>query len=640
MDSPTARFLNREDVVTAGAASNIPIALGTYYAAGKAKTSKGKRRALTTGQVLSALSTLPHVPTWVEEARASKRALQYGHRYGGMRGAAGMIPELGLAFGSYAGRALPAAVNIALMQAHKRRIDEENTKKEASMEKKALKKELEIAARAAHKLTEEPSWQPHFLKGRTLIPGAAQATRHAAKKLEHLSKTAPESLKKKLLHEPGMQPAFLKGRHIAPKHLVERAAHAVSHEPVLGSVIAIPTTPAGPMAYLAARGAIGKALGVEGAHLPQLKKASAMEVVRKIEHSPLMRRFLSKEKRKALDNVDMHHGDDSKDKWDRFLERSDRKSFVKAMQNDPRTDDKLSRHVDQMNRLRSGKPVGQVGQYAIIRKRGGGLGCTCPDWRYKRSVAPDGEQDCKHIKEHRKMDKTAHVLAVYGQTLEKIALDLKGVGDILSGDRLFDARLKHTGAKWDHGIAKMDLEMIGNRTHRGVNVGKGSAAYKRQQRVVDQAAQAVEDAQRNVHHEGLKAVGAHATWAVPTALAARHVYKKHRARQREKNASSPMMYLRRAGKGDEDGDLTPRQARILGAFAGGVGGAKGGGPVGIIPGAVTGGVLAHPTHHAVKKLKGDYQVLQGPIAGLVTGTAGDRVGKLSHKAYEEWKKRR
>lgn len=123
--------------------------------------------------------------------------------------------------------------------------------------------------------------------------------------------------------------------------------------------------------------------------------------------APGLKPFLTKEKRDALEQVDRHHGDPSKNKWDTFLQSAQRKSFVKALQKDPRTDEKLMRHVDQMNRLSLGKPVGTVGQYTIVRKRGGGLACSCPDWRYKRSVAPDGQQDCKHIREFKAMNKTA-----------------------------------------------------------------------------------------------------------------------------------------------------------------------------------------------------------------------------------------
>jgi len=114
--------------------------------------------------------------------------------------------------------------------------------------------------------------------------------------------------------------------------------------------------------------------------------------------------LISPEKRRALKRVDSLHDREDKGKWDDFLQHAERKSYAKSLGRDPRSDDKLARHADQMNRLLTGKPKGTVpssdgkGTYNIIRLRGGGLGCTCNDWRYKKSVAPDGSQDCKHIR--------------------------------------------------------------------------------------------------------------------------------------------------------------------------------------------------------------------------------------------------
>lgn len=121
----------------------------------------------------------------------------------------------------------------------------------------------------------------------------------------------------------------------------------------------------------------------------------------------LLRLFLSKEKRQALEKVDEHFKAEGPEKWDSFLKQTERKSFAQALQKDPRADDKLKRHVDQMNRLQTGKVMAEIGNYGIIRKRGGGLACTCPDWRYRRSVAPNGEQDCKHIREYKMGQKVA-----------------------------------------------------------------------------------------------------------------------------------------------------------------------------------------------------------------------------------------
>lgn len=93
-----------------------------------------------------------------------------------------------------------------------------------------------------------------------------------------------------------------------------------------------------------------------------------------------------------------------KKKWDEFKENVERRSFVQKMLADPRTDQKLLVHADSMNRLATGQRLGMVPgsageMYEIKRLRGTTeLGCTCADWRYKKSVAPPGERECKHIK--------------------------------------------------------------------------------------------------------------------------------------------------------------------------------------------------------------------------------------------------
>jgi hypothetical protein len=124
----------------------------------------------------------------------------------------------------------------------------------------------------------------------------------------------------------------------------------------------------------------------------------------------LLSKFLSKEKQTSLKNVESVFSKDS-GKWDKFVEDAKRKSFVQSLQTDTRSDEKLKRHVDQINRLQTGKVLAQITSpgslksYDIVRKRGGGLGCTCADWRYKKSVAPEGQQECKHIKQYKSKKK-------------------------------------------------------------------------------------------------------------------------------------------------------------------------------------------------------------------------------------------
>jgi hypothetical protein len=123
---------------------------------------------------------------------------------------------------------------------------------------------------------------------------------------------------------------------------------------------------------------------------------------KKVEHE----KAASKEQKKALKKVDTFFGArDGDKKWGAFAEEVSRKSFLKALSTDPRADEKLRLHADRMNRLKTGKVIGKAqgsgNTYDIVKLRGGGLGCTCGDWRYKRSVAPKDELDCKHLKAFR-----------------------------------------------------------------------------------------------------------------------------------------------------------------------------------------------------------------------------------------------
>lgn len=136
-----------------------------------------------------------------------------------------------------------------------------------------------------------------------------------------------------------------------------------------------------------------------------LRAADTAATTSGVKQASLTDMFLSKEKRNALKKSEGHFSGKGVTDWEEFLANSNRKSFVKAVQADPRADDKLRQHVDQMNRMQTGRPVATISgaggrKYQVIRKRGGGLACTCPDWRYKKSVAGKGEQSCKHIKQY------------------------------------------------------------------------------------------------------------------------------------------------------------------------------------------------------------------------------------------------
>ena len=113
--------------------------------------------------------------------------------------------------------------------------------------------------------------------------------------------------------------------------------------------------------------------------------------------------FYGKNMKEHQKNIDSLHKEESKEKWDSFADKTKDKSFVQAVQNDPRSDDKLKMHAERLNQLHNGKPVSTVTgsrgkSYTVILLPSGDFGCTCNDWRYKGSVNP-GYQ-CKHIREH------------------------------------------------------------------------------------------------------------------------------------------------------------------------------------------------------------------------------------------------
>lgn len=190
-------------------------------------------------------------------------------------------------------------------------------------------------------------------------------------------------------------------------------------------------------------GAVAAAIGPEGRRelrtlWDSLSSAERREIKAKFRKGWVKKAsgalpLLSKEKRRAHRRAHRFLKSDEKD-WNAFLDNVERKSFVRAIKKDGRADEKLERHADQMNRLLTGKVLGTIhgrgtgtgsGVYKIIRLRGGGLGCTCPDWRYRQSVSPEGDQDCRHIrgwKFKKKMSKTASVDKTHRE-LDQLGVD-------------------------------------------------------------------------------------------------------------------------------------------------------------------------------------------------------------------------
>ena len=93
------------------------------------------------------------------------------------------------------------------------------------------------------------------------------------------------------------------------------------------------------------------------------------------------------------------------DKWGKLVKNVRDKKFVDALAKHPDSDEKLVQHAQSMHDLSRGRTVGKIrssrlpGRSYEIRKIGGGLGCTCPDWRFKGSINPGYE--CKHVRAHK-----------------------------------------------------------------------------------------------------------------------------------------------------------------------------------------------------------------------------------------------
>ena len=117
--------------------------------------------------------------------------------------------------------------------------------------------------------------------------------------------------------------------------------------------------------------------------------------------------------------VDFHFSPRSEgNRWDKFDKRVKSQSFVDELAKHPEADDKLIRHARALHGLHKGKTVAKVpsstgaGKTYEIRALGAKeegtdfqnprYGCTCNDWRYRRSVQLDPGRECKHIRVFRR----------------------------------------------------------------------------------------------------------------------------------------------------------------------------------------------------------------------------------------------
>ena len=95
----------------------------------------------------------------------------------------------------------------------------------------------------------------------------------------------------------------------------------------------------------------------------------------------------------------------SRDNWIDFQRRMQRSpGYRQALLLHPQADAKLKRHVRAMGALHEGTHLRKVRslsgpkQYQLKLMTSGRLGCTCPDWRYRKS---HGGGDCKHVRAFR-----------------------------------------------------------------------------------------------------------------------------------------------------------------------------------------------------------------------------------------------
>jgi hypothetical protein len=104
--------------------------------------------------------------------------------------------------------------------------------------------------------------------------------------------------------------------------------------------------------------------------------------------------------------LDNHFTEPDKSKWDSFKEKLRSKSFVSAVKQDDRADQKLKRFAQSLNEHMTGKgPAYNVPSQTSTRDyqvkfhpSTGAFSCSCGDWTYARSTkASKNLRECKHI---------------------------------------------------------------------------------------------------------------------------------------------------------------------------------------------------------------------------------------------------
>jgi len=140
-------------------------------------------------------------------------------------------------------------------------------------------------------------------------------------------------------------------------------------------------------------------------------KAALEDELTKLGFSPYkqLRRFVRKALRVQSPQekfLEEHFKKPNQASWDKFQQVVQDPKFSREVKLHPASDEKLQRFIGSMNQMHNGNVVATVQgdsgkSYELKRMRGGRLGCTCNDWRFKRSHQNQRkEQDCKHIKKH------------------------------------------------------------------------------------------------------------------------------------------------------------------------------------------------------------------------------------------------
>ncbi len=128
--------------------------------------------------------------------------------------------------------------------------------------------------------------------------------------------------------------------------------------------------------------------------------------------------------------LDNHFTDTSTAKWKEFKKKLRSKSFVSAVKQDDRADDKLKRFSASLNRHFTGKgpkfdvPSQNSSRSYVVKYHPDkdSFSCSCGDWTYKQSTKPQvKKQECKHV------SMLKHELQARGEVLEKRAAEVRGI---------------------------------------------------------------------------------------------------------------------------------------------------------------------------------------------------------------------